>query len=395
MHKKKELGLAVDIGTTTITIALINLNAKKELLRLSGPNYQYEFGDDIISRIDFVLRKKQNLNTLKNKAVYSINKLIKQSKIDKNNIINVALVGNSAMNHLFLGINPRPLITPPYRPAIKDTVYKKAQDTGLLVNRNAQVVFLPNIAGFVGSDTLGLIISSEIHNSAQIKLGIDIGTNGEIVLGNKNKILVTSTAAGPVFEAKYIKCATRPQKGAIDSIKIASGKIKYSVIGNIKPKGICGSGLIDLVSQLLKENIIDKSGRFIHCKRFVIYKTQNREIFIDQQDIRKFQLAKAAIRAGIETLINSCKIGYKDISGVLITGRFGNRLNRQNIINIGLVPPAKNVFFLFDAALEGAKQYLLDPQKQKQEISRILEKTVHIRLISKTFQERFVENISF
>jgi uncharacterized 2Fe-2S/4Fe-4S cluster protein (DUF4445 family) len=298
------------------------------------------------------------------------------------------------MHHLFLGINPASLVKPPYKPANRSAVAVSARRVGLNLGKDCPIMFLPLIGGFVGSDALAVIISSSIYKSKSHKLAIDIGTNGEIVLGNKERIFVASTAAGPAFEARYIKCGMPAIEGAIESVKIKGSRADIKVIGNVSPKGVCGSGIIDAVAQMRKQGLIDASGR-INVPEFVIYKKGKTKISISQQDIRKLQLAKAAIYAAARILLRKSRLKEKDIKELLITGSFGNTINPESVATIGLIPKInkRNIRFLKNGALGGLRQYLTTPALEG-ELSSILGKVRHIPLFGRGFVEEFTSSMS-
>ena len=389
--------LILDIGTTTISGAVLDKRSGRILACDSILNGQTKFGDDLISRIDFALKAKKNADRLHDAAASSINKLLvkllKRTKKDSCKIEEAFCVCNTGMHHLFLGIDPAPLVTPPYRAAQKSAITVYAGRTGLRLDKNCPITFLPNIGGFVGSDALAVIISSGIYKSKHTKLAIDIGTNGELILGNKDNILVASTAAGPAFEARHISCGMGAQEGAIKSVRIKTKGIEFKVIGGASPKGICGSGLIDAVSGMLKAGLMDNSGR-MKKDEFIIYKKGGVKVSVTQKDIRKLQLAKAAIYAAIKVLLRRSGIEDDDIKEVLITGAFGNTLNADSIVSIGLIPKIEGniIRFLPRGALEGLRLYLTEPSLEKN-ITSILSRTTHIPLLGKGFGEEFASSL--
>ena len=396
----KEVALLLDIGTTTIKGLLLDKARGKEIISGLMLNGQVEFGEDIISRMDFSLKASGNGKILRNAALKSVNALIanlsKNSSIKASSIKEAVVVCNTAMHHLFLGLSVKLLIKPPYKALQKAELTIKAKAAGLKICPEADVTFLPNIGGFVGSDAVAFIIASGIYKTNSIKLAIDLGTNGEILLGNKDKILVTSTAAGPAFEGRHITCGMSAQEGAIDKVKIANnGSVKISVTGNTSPKGICGSGLIDAIAQMLKCGIMDNTGR-MRQNEFVLYKKGNKKIYITQSDVRKVQLAKAAIYAGIKVLMRQLNIEADSLSEILITGSFGNSINAQNSIYAGIIPcvSESRVRFVKDAPLLGAEKYISSKQIRSG-LTSILSKTKRIPLIRRDFMETYAESMRF
>lgn len=391
------LVLLLDIGTTTISAAI--LDREKDIILASDSvlNGQVRFGDDVISRIGFALKKSQNITRLQETVVSSVNKvltgLVAACRLKNEDIEKAFCVCNTAMHHLFLGINPAALVTPPYKAAQKSEVTIYADRTALKLRKNCPITFLPNIDGFVGSDALAVIIASGIYKLGAIRLAIDIGTNGEIILGNKDKILVASTAAGPAFEGRHISCGMPAVKGAIESVRIRTDGIALEVIGGGPPKGIAGSGLIDAAHQMLKAGVIDSSGK-MDGGEFILYKKQRVKISITQQDIRKIQLAKAAIYAAIKMLLRKSNITETEIKQILITGAFGNIMNPDSIVSIGLIPKAQkqNIKFLKKGTLEGLRLYLSEPSLENN-LASILSKIKHIPLLGKGFGEEFTSSL--
>ena len=396
----KMLTLLLDIGTTTIKGSLLDKATGREISSDFILNEQVKFGEDVITRIDFSLKSPKNADKLKFAALKSINglikKLTKETPFKSSDIKEAIVVCNTAMHHLFLGLSAESLIRPPYKALEKAEMTIKAKEAGINILQDAPVIILPNIGSFVGSDAIGVIIASNIYDSDSIKLAIDIGTNGEIILGSSDKILVTSTAAGPAFEGRCISCGMPATAGAIEKVRIMKdGSVKSAVIGNISPKGICGSGLIDTVAEMLKRGLIDKTGK-MKSQSFVLFKKGNIKIFITQSDVRKLQLAKAAIYAGIKVLMRQLTIEASNISRVLITGSFGNSINAKNAILTGLIPrisPSK-VEFVKDAPIKGAKRYILS-KKIQSELTSILSKVKRIPLARKDFQQTYVDSMGF
>lgn len=395
------VALILDIGTTTIKGLLLDKDSQKELSNAFVLNEQVEFGEDVISRIEFSLKAGKNEKILKEAVLESTNKLIKilakEASCKQKDITQAVVVCNTAMYHLLLGISAEPLVRPPYKIALqKSETTIAAKEAGIDISGDAPVVILPNVGGFVGSDAIALIIATDIHNSDSIKLGIDIGTNGEIILGSSKKILVTSAAAGPAFEGRHTSCGMPAIKGAIEKVTIKKdGSVKLSIIGNGAPKGICGSGLIDAVAEMLKHRMVDRTGK-MKSKSFILYEKGKTKICIDQNDIRKLQLAKAAIYAGIKILCRQLGIEKNDISRIFISGSFGNLLDAKNAILTGLIPSVSpiKVEFIKDAAIMGAKKYLLCKNTQC-EITSILSKIKRIPLVRTDFQDTYVDSMGF
>ena len=382
------LGIAFDIGTTTVVGYLMDLGSGKDLGVVSALNPQTRYGADVITRNAFAAQKEHGLETLRDAIVEQLNLLIGEAVervgAAREQVYAVSVVGNTTMHHLFLGINPKYLALAPYVPVLAEPLSAPAQETGIAINTAGRVYVLPNIASFVGADTVGVILATDLDWSESIKLAIDIGTNGEIVLGSRNRLVACSAAAGPAFEGAQISCGMRGTIGAIDHVQFGDG-IGYSVVGAGRPEGICGSGLLDAVAGLLEQGIIDHRGRLLppdmlgiqaarHRDRIVIHEGANavllanesetahgRPILITQKDIREVQLAKGAIAAGIQVLLEQLGASLDDISEVLLAGAFGNYLDPHSACAIGLIPQALEAKIrpVGNAAGSGAKMALL------------------------------------
>jgi len=411
-------GIALDIGTTSVVGVLVDLTNGKELSVVSEANTQSIYGADVISRINYAVNNSNGLVELQQRIIEVINRIIekiaKESSIQKTDINDVTVVGNTVMQHLLLGLSVKGLATLPFEPSNKDAVNVKAKELNVNINPEANIYVFPNIAGFVGGDTVGVILALDLHHSEKINLAIDIGTNGEIVLGSKEKLLCASTAAGSAFEGTHINCGMRAMEGAIESVYIANEGIFWRTIGHTKAEGICGSGLIDTVAELLKFGIIDDTGRFRDKNNVIIqklspvllrslrnYNSQDAfyvdEIFLSQSDVRELQLAKGAIYSGIQILKKELGIGNDDIDKLFISGTFGNYIDKKNARIIGLIPDVslEKVIFVGNSALEGAKLALLSEEARK-EAKRITKKVEHTGLSNRSdFQDEFVQSMIF
>ena len=393
-------GMVFDIGTTTVVGSVIDLNEGKRLSISSRINGQVVYGDDAISRISFAQLNEDGLRLLNEKIISTINQIIdettKSKRIKRKDIYQIVACGNSVMHHLALSIHPSYLANPPYGPAITEPFVIQAEDLGIRVAPFGQFKFLPLIGGFVGADSVGLILASQIHNGKDVKLAVDIGTNGEVIIGTNERLLATSCAAGPAFEGAHITCGMRATSGAIESVQLHGGRVSLGVIGGGRPLGICGSGLIDTIGELLKAAIIDRDGR-MGRERFTLYRGRTRSIGITQADVREVQLAKGAIRAGIEVLKKGLGIEDGDISEVILAGAFGNYIRPESAIRIGLIPniSLEKIRFIGNGPLRGAEMALCSSKVMDEalEISRCVE---HINLSTrKDFQEEFVKGMSF
>ena len=374
--------LAIDIGTTTVVCYLLDGHTGKLLAQESGMNPQSQFGADVISRIQHRLDGNGEAlsHCIRNALTGLTEKVCKNADLTPEDIGVCAIVGNTAMHHLLLNIDPKPLVTPPYMPAVFEAMEK----------RKARI--LPNIAGFVGGDTVGCMVSTRFDQQEELILLIDIGTNGEMVLGNKHRRIACSTAAGPAFEGAKISCGMRGADGAVDHVWLENGEIKYHVIGETKPKGLCGSGLLDLVAVLLDTEILDESG-YLEGKEYTLCEN----VTLTQKDIREVQLAKAAIRAGIQLLAENLGVCVEDIQKVCLAGAFGNYMDPASACRIGMIPPVllDKITPIGNAAGEGAKLCALS--REEFVYSQTLAKeTEFLELASlPNFQDCYVDALEF
>ncbi len=393
-------GLALDIGTTTIVGALINLNSGKLIDEEFRLNPQKKYGMDIISRISYSMQNKTGLDDLHNILLSVINDIIRvgtlRTNIKPNDIYLITVASNSVMNHSLLNKNLESFGKYPYKPLFKKTDLIRASDIHININKDAKLFVVPNIDGFVGGDITSDIISSNFGNKDKIELLIDIGTNGEIVLNNKGNLTATSTAAGPAFEGAKIKFGMIAKTGAIDKIYIKENDIKFETIGDFQPVGICGTGLINGIASFLKLGWIDYTGRilkeYIPENRYI--ETENDfgikltdKIYISQQDIREFQLAKGAILAGITLMLKKYKLQTTDIDTMYIAGAFGKYLNLENALTLKLFPEmdVKKIKFIGNGSLQGAINILLN----KDILNKSLEIVDNIEFFDIANQENF------
>ena len=384
-------GLAVDIGTTTIVARLIYMAAGQCQATEAALNPQTRFGDDVISRIAYAETDKE-FAELHETIIDCINdmiaKLCKQAAIEPNDIYEMCVVGNTTMNHIFLGLPISQLGQAPYKAHSLDAHDVSPEELGLNINPAGNIHTVENIAGFVGSDTTAVAHATEIESAEEMTLIVDIGTNGEIVLGTKDKLYAASCAAGPALEGARITCGSRACDGAIEAVVINEDDIDLDVIGNIPPCSICGSGLIDAVAVMLDLGIINGTGRFAEPKTlehklppaifarlikqdggpaFILAQaadSNKQSVFLSQRDIRQMQLAKGAIRAGIKLLQQKINLEDSDVKRILLAGAFGNYIRRESALRIGLLPivEVERIHFVGNAAAAGAQMVLLSRQ---------------------------------
>ena len=377
-------GYAVDIGTTKLAGYLLDLNTGKVIAAGSLMNPQIPYGEDVISRLNHPDQSK-----LQNAVIEGLNEILKdlneKTGIKYEEIYEMTAVGNTVMHHIFLGINPLYLGRSPYPPVIRNTMILHAYEIGININKCGKIVFLPTIAGFVGADTISVILSTEIYKKDEISLAIDIGTNTEVVLGNKDKLLAASCASGPAFEGAHIKFGMRASSGAIEKIKINSNSLKaeYETIDNAPPIGICGSGMIDLVSEMIKNGIIDVGGIISQkisnpllrmnsesSMEYIVVNASesgnNEDITFSQKDVIQIILAKAAMFTGIKLLLKNSQLDKEDIKKIYLAGAFGSHINKESAQIIGIFPEVdlEKVEVVGNAAGTGARMCLTSGQSK-------------------------------
>lgn len=389
-------GLAIDIGTTTVVARLINLNSGEILNVNSLGNPQSRYGSDVISRINY--SQEQNGSEHLQQTILSsldqlINQAVQKAEIDRNAIYDVVIVGNTAMNHLLRKLPVAQLGQAPYRAHSLDASDLAPSESGLNIYQNGNTHFMANIAGFVGSDTLAAALACGMDLSDVNAVLVDIGTNGEIALKTQSHLLAASCAAGPALEGAGIVCGSRAQSGAIERVVYDGDEIGLDIIDSEKAHTICGSGLIDALAVMLELEVIDSTGRFyephelnpllaasirerlitIENESAFVLAGQLRDntwkdpVFLKQGDIRQLQLAKAAIRVGIEMLLKKAEITSNHIQQLFLAGAFGNYIQRENAVRIGLLPdiPIKNIHFVGNAAGSGAQMALISRHVRK------------------------------
>jgi len=385
----KLLGSAIDVGTSKIVGYVVNLRTGQTVGVGSIENPQIMHGEDVISRITFAMNGAEKLRVLQKLAAEGINDVLyeacAQANANPNNIYEVTIAGNTAMHHLLLAIQPKHLTFSPYTPAVRKSTNVEAEKLGIKINRNGNIHVLPVIAGFVGADAVGDVLSSGIHESMELSLLLDIGTNTEAFVGNADDILSCSCASGPAFEGAHIKHGMKAVTGAIEKVHINQDtyEVEYETIDNVKPVGLCGSAMVDIVAEMLKSEIIDYHGRLAHDVETSRLKTVDKvsefvlawenetatgnEITVTQKDIGEIQLAKAAMFTGCSILMKRKNVKRENFDRVLIAGAFGNYINPENAKFIGLVPdvPTKRIEFVGNTAVTGAKMVLVSREAKK------------------------------
>lgn len=409
-----------------MVVYLLDLNSGKIMARGALTNPQQGAGADVVSRILYAGDHPGGLEELQSLVVKGLNqiiaKLCRENKLKSEEIYHAVVVGNTTMSHLFLGVDPTYLARAPFIPCFRQTAVLSAAELGLGILGEGKVTVLPMVAGYVGADTVGVMVASRIDELAGIHLFVDIGTNGEIILAGKGRILTCSTAAGPAFEGAGIKYGMRAAAGAIERVKIA-GDVELGVIGTGKEKvrGICGSGLIDAVGEMYKAGIIDSRGRMNSSAKdlqnlppalreriqvineineFILVQGQDsaggETIAITQKDIRELQLAKGAVLAGIKVLMVQLGIEAEEIDGIHLAGAFGSYIDRASALEIGLLPPVPlaKIQSIGNAAGKGAQMALLSTAEMAR-AEGLARKAEHIELSTEsTFQKEFLKSLA-
>jgi len=411
---KPALGFAVDIGTTTVAVNLLNLQNGKIIDSVGTYNKQATYGSDVISRIIYCDETPNGLELLQDAVIDTINELIdsilKKWNIDKDDVTAMVCAGNTVMTHLFLKMTPTYIRLEPYIPGASKYPVVRAKDLGLSMNPDSPIVTLPSVASYVGGDITAGVLSTMLTRSEKLTLFIDIGTNGELVLGNSDWMVTCSCSAGPAFEGSGISCGMRAMDGAIDLIDINHDNFEVTVrtIGNKKPLGICGSGLIHSLSEMVDAGIIDRAGKIIgraNCRRIrkgnegleyvLCFKEESgtgSDIVITESDIKNLIRAKGAIFAGIRTMLQQVELDMDSIDRVYIAGGFGNYINITDAISIGLLPdlPPEKFKYVGNSSLQGAMIVLLS-QQALDEAEDIADKMTYIELsIGNKFMDEFI-----
>jgi len=414
--QKRVCAMAFDIGTTTVVGYLLDLETGEALSTVSVLNPQSKFGADVIARANYAIHYGGEIlaDTIRKALSDLVDEAVDEAGIEKEQIYLITVVGNTCMHHLFLGIPTKSLVLAPYKAVTVEPQRLRAAEYGFTVNENAELLVLPNISGFVGADTVGAILSSNIDREEPMTLLIDIGTNGEMVLGNKKRLCACSTAAGPAFEGALISIGMRGAKGAIDHADFTGGNLNLSVIGDAKAIGICGSGLIDVLAELVKYGIVDDTGKLVKGDKLTdeaavklaahIGEKDGMRVFwltddlcLTQKDVREVQLAKGAIAAGIELLMRRIGVGIKDVERVMLAGAFGNYMSPKSACGIGLIPKEleSKIIGIGNAAGQGAKMAALSKAEYLRS-AEIGEKTEYLELAGMPeFNDVFMDKLEF
>jgi uncharacterized 2Fe-2S/4Fe-4S cluster protein (DUF4445 family) len=404
------LGLAVDIGTTKIAGYIVDLASGKTLAARGVMNPQIAYGEDVIARLVYAGKGPDESARMHVLLADGLSQLAEDAcaTIDARptDIIDAVVVGNTAIHHLFLGLPVQQLSAAPYVPAVRAAVDVHAREIDLKLGPGANVHLLPNIAGYVGADHVAMLLATGAHERTDTVLAIDIGTNTEMCLAHRGQMSSLSCASGPAFEGAHIKFGMRAAPGAIERVRIVEGRVEYKTIGDEPPVGICGSGILDVMAHLRRAGLLDTRGRMAESPltrvaddvaEFVLAGEREsgsgRAITVTQQDIRELQLAKGAIRTGIEALLQDAGIGPGDLDQVIIAGAFGTYIDVQSAIAIGLLPevPPERVSQVGNAAGTGARLALIS-RSHRQQAQEIAQRVRYIELArSPRFMRNFAE----
>ncbi|MCK4645973.1 MAG: DUF4445 domain-containing protein [Candidatus Aminicenantes bacterium] len=399
---KNIYGVACDIGTTTVALFLVDLQSGKIVATASSLNQQITCGEDIISRINYA-QKPGKLEKLHELIILTVNNLIetasRSARISPADIYYASLSGNTTMLHLLLNLDPRYIREEPYVPTFNQVPSVLSRDLGLKMNQEGRITCSPAVGSYVGGDiTAGILCTPLIQDSKKISLFIDAGTNGELVAGNKDWLMTCACSAGPAFEGSGTQCGMPASEGAIEEIRIKDdGELEYKVIGSTKPKGLCGSGLVDLLAELFIHGYIDRRGKFIEKKAgekitktdegkgFLIQEGKNsfweKDLIITENDISNLIRTKGAVFSACSILLKNVGLSFDKIDSVYIAGGFGEHLNIKNAIRIGLLPDLKREKFhyLGNSSLLGAYLILLS-DKNKDLATEVAQKMTYIEL---------------
>ncbi|MBL8929705.1 MAG: DUF4445 domain-containing protein [Kineosporiaceae bacterium] len=420
-------GIAFDLGTTTVVATLLDLTTGTPAAVRSMLNRQQPFGGDVISRISATMLDPDALGRLREAAQATLAELAgevcAEAGVDPATVYEVALAGNATMTHLVLGIDPEPLGVAPFVMSTKEFPEVLAGELGLALHPRARAYVFPSLGAYVGGDIVAGMLASGMDRDKRLRLFIDVGTNCEIVLGDSARLLSTAAPAGPAFEGASIRCGMRAADGAIEVVKLSQDGVGLQVIGNGEPVGLCGSGLVDAVAELVATGLLDSSGRLVSAEAaramipgladrlveldggervFVLHWSGEvgdveHAIYLSQRDVRELQFAKAAIATGWNLLLEEFGAQVADVQQVLLAGSFGSYLSAANAVRIGLVPkvPVLRIVSAGNVAGEGAKMTLLSV-RERAGAHTLLEEVRYVELSDRAdFNDLFVEQLSF
>lgn len=406
-------GLAVDIGTTKLAAYLLDFDTGETVAKTGEMNPQIAYGEDVISRIAYTREHDDGRQVMQAKLVETINEMVlrmgTELGVSGELIVDAVVVGNTAMHHLFAGLPVQQLALAPYVPSISDPMEIRATDIGLRLAPGAMITLLPNIAGYVGADHVAAILATDLWQTDKTSLAVDIGTNTEITLAANGRLLSCSCASGPAFEGAHIRDGMRAAPGAIERVQIVEGKVHTYTIGNELPVGLCGSGILDAVAEMRVAGILSdkgalqsthplvRPGRNGKLAEFLLVPAEQtghgHDVTMNRKDVNEIQLAKAAIRAGLDILMAEAGIESGDIEDFIVAGAFGTYIDIPNAIRVGMFPdlPIRRFRQVGNAAGIGARQVLLST-KQLGAATKIIEEIEYIELTTHpSFQDEFLE----
>jgi uncharacterized 2Fe-2S/4Fe-4S cluster protein (DUF4445 family) len=413
---RTNFGVVVDIGTTTLVASLVDLSNGQEVAVSSALNPQSLQAQDVLSRIRFA-SEEAGLKAMHRAVIEEINrltgKIAQQAGVAADSIYEMIFSGNTCMLHLATGVNPASLGRFPYASRITGDCHENAREQGVNIATSGLVYLPPVISGFVGADITSGILATRLHETTDTTLFVDVGTNGEMVLARNGRLCAASTAAGPAFEGMNISCGMRAARGAVETFDIdAAAKITIKTIDDARAVGICGSGLLDIVGELVDHGVIAANGRFVargksglpagldarlvdHNGKIAFRVAEN--VLLTQKDIRQVQLAKAALRSGVEYLLHDAGIGPRDVDRVLIAGSFGYHLQENSLLNLGLLPKelAGKVDFVGNTSKSGAQAFLVNKESRGEMTA--LAKSIQVLELAAIpdFDKVFVRCLSF
>ena len=414
--REESYGIAFDLGTTTLVGTLMNLRTGMAEGVRSTLNGQAPFGADVISRISHAMQGRGAIAELQAAVLATMNGILRElyemAGISRNRVYEAVVVGNATMLHLLLGIDPSPIAVVPFTPAFRDPLYVPAAEVGLEIHENGRIQTLPLLGAYVGADIVGGIVATGLAREEKLRVFVDVGTNGEIVLGSSRRVLATAAPAGPAFEGSQIKCGMRATDGAIEGATLTGGQVELQVIGGDVPaRGICGSGLVDIVAQLRVVGLLDPSGKMKSRDEAPEHPLSDRLIVVDgvrafllaedvyltQRDVRELQFAKGSIATGIKVLMDILGVTAADLHEVLLGGSFGSYLNPESAKIIGLVPAVDvdRILSVGNTAGEGAKMTLLS-FRERQVAFELPASIEYVELSGRTdFNDSFVAVLGF
>jgi uncharacterized 2Fe-2S/4Fe-4S cluster protein (DUF4445 family) len=404
----RRFAIAYDLGTTTCVATLLDLETGLPAAVQSILNMQQPFGADVITRISATMMDPEALGMLSNRAHETLatltGEVCEEAGVDPAEVYEIVVAGNQTMMQLALGIDPEPLSMAPFTIAARTLPAAKAVDFGVHVHERAPAVLFPALGAYVGPDIVAGILATGLTLDKRTRLFIDVGTNSEIVLGSSARALATAAPAGPAFEAAQIRCGMRAADGAIEGVKIVDGEVELAVIGDVEAVGLCGSGLVDAVAELVGAGILDHSGRFVLGSSPRLGKIGEENVFylhddvyLSQRDVRELQFAKASIATGWQILCNDMGVDPTEISQVLLGGSFGSYLTASSAVKIGLVPklPLMRIVSAGNVAGEGAKIAALSIT-ERAAAQAVLDEVKYVELSGRTdFNDLFIDQLSF